>query len=516
MAPEQWCGQSIDGRADIYALGIVFYEMVTGTLPFTADTVTGVMVKAIQYPLPSPRIFSPDIPESAVAVIKKALEKNRENRYQIMRDFAQDLEKLAKGERVEVDLKKKTNWNTQRASTTKKQKIGWILGFMGILTLAGMAVYQGMGGYTQSPQATLSTNETDIQSTQPLINIINPTQTISPTAIQATAIPIPSPTILAAINGLTLDSLKNISLTSSFSTGGKTVSALVNSPDGKLIAATSGKGSIRVFDAAQGRELSNLTIENGKIGEIFFSKDSQFLGAIVNDQEITNWKLTDGSISSTIKIPSRLIDAEYLSTGNQILAFGRDLTQYQVDVASETISRTVASEVKGVVPGLIAVSPLEDLVGFVYHSNGVASGAMVFENIWEGKPALSFALQSSNLNITFSNDGKMAAASGVENGTNYIYLYDVTRGGLAKRILVKEGVQKDQVQALLFSQDKNLLIASMNNELSFIDLPRGSTINPKGDPLSGNYAKLALLPDKPCVAAGLNDGTVNLFCISNN
>ncbi len=131
--------------------------------------------------------------------------------------------------------------------------------------------------------------------------------------------------------------------------------------------------------------MSNLTIENGKIGEIFFSKDSQFLGAIVNDQEITNWKLTDGSISSTIKIPSRLIDAEYLSTGNQILAFGRDLTQYQVDVASETISRTVASEVKGVVPGLIAVSPLEDLVGFVYHSNGVASGAMVFENIWEGK-----------------------------------------------------------------------------------------------------------------------------------
>jgi serine/threonine protein kinase len=95
MAPEQWEGITLDGRADVYALGVVFYELITGRVPFKADTIPAVMVKVIRDPLPRPRTFVKDIPEGVEKVIFKALAKRPEHRYNTMGDFALALEKLA-------------------------------------------------------------------------------------------------------------------------------------------------------------------------------------------------------------------------------------------------------------------------------------------------------------------------------------------------------------------------------------------------------------------------------------
>jgi eukaryotic-like serine/threonine-protein kinase len=95
MAPEQGQGLKVDGRADIYALGVVFYELVTGRKPFTADTPLAIILMHINAPLPDPRHYVKDLPAEVEQVLFKALAKKPEERYQAMAEFAAALDWLA-------------------------------------------------------------------------------------------------------------------------------------------------------------------------------------------------------------------------------------------------------------------------------------------------------------------------------------------------------------------------------------------------------------------------------------
>ena len=87
ISPEQAKAESVDQRSDIYSLGIILYEMVTGRVPFTADTPLAVILKHISDPLPPPSIVKKDIPESIERVILKALAKEPGDRYATASEF---------------------------------------------------------------------------------------------------------------------------------------------------------------------------------------------------------------------------------------------------------------------------------------------------------------------------------------------------------------------------------------------------------------------------------------------
>jgi len=82
MAPEQAQGLPGDGRADLYSLGVMLYEMLTGRVPFEADSSMGVVVKHITEPPPPPRQFNPEIPLAVEKVVLNAMEKDPTRRYQ--------------------------------------------------------------------------------------------------------------------------------------------------------------------------------------------------------------------------------------------------------------------------------------------------------------------------------------------------------------------------------------------------------------------------------------------------
>ena len=102
MSPEQGQGLKVDGRSDIYSLGIMFYEMLTGQVPYQADTPLAVVLKHITAPLPTPRQVNPDIPEPIERVILKATAKDPEHRYQTAGEMVEALEKALAGLPVEA------------------------------------------------------------------------------------------------------------------------------------------------------------------------------------------------------------------------------------------------------------------------------------------------------------------------------------------------------------------------------------------------------------------------------
>jgi serine/threonine-protein kinase len=96
MSPEQLAGKKVTGQSDIFSLGVMLFQMVTGKLPFTGDSMASLMYKIANEAHPSPESINPDVPRCVTVIINRAMTKDVEKRYQRGSEMVSDINKCLK------------------------------------------------------------------------------------------------------------------------------------------------------------------------------------------------------------------------------------------------------------------------------------------------------------------------------------------------------------------------------------------------------------------------------------
>lgn len=193
ISPEQALGEDVDHRADIYGLGAMLYEMLTGERPFGKDTVIGLALQHVNDPVPNVLNLRPDLPGEVDVIIKRAMAKNRENRYNTALELAHDLNKAAY--EGEPTLQKIPALVDRQPAAPSSNRAGWfVAGLILLLALAGGAyAFRGelpfLSTVVPTVTAFVPAVSPSVAPVASLTSTVEPTPTLAVTETVVTPVP---------------------------------------------------------------------------------------------------------------------------------------------------------------------------------------------------------------------------------------------------------------------------------------------------------------------------------------
>jgi hypothetical protein len=189
ISPEQAQSLPVDHRTDIYGLGVITYEMLTGEKPYNASDSFGVLVKHVSEPVPEILKVNPDLPEEVDGIIKKAMAKNRNDRYESAVDMARALIKAAYGE--EHTMPTSTSLLKMQGPSRGARRWGLAaIGAVVLLALAGAFAFRNQLPFLAAPTVT----PTAVAASPSALPTVTPAPTLSPSPV-TTVQDLPTPVL---------------------------------------------------------------------------------------------------------------------------------------------------------------------------------------------------------------------------------------------------------------------------------------------------------------------------------
>lgn len=465
MSPEQSMGKDVDFRADIYSLGVVFYELVTGEKPFVADTPMALVIKHVTDQFPLPRKINKSIPKFVENAILRAVQKDPQGRYASMAQFADVLELIALGEHApEKKILFLTRNNKRKIKTIPivLLSVFFILAFVA----AGIAAFWIGGNLGRFDQAARIDNPTVALTKKATSSVKIPATASAEPEATATAEPeMPTPTIaqLPVQAGGAEITLLGTPISTTRETSGFAeiarwgiggVNKVKWSPDGETIALGTTSG-IFLYNSTT-KEMKRFINTGFDVTELTFSPDSSMLMAGSLNGQVKLWNSVTG-------------DEQNLDYSNQNSA-----------VTAISFSKNGKNVVIGSQDGNFFVIALNQ-------AKTIMTGQQY--------PAIEDAFTSADERFLF-----------LSNGEATIFVWDISA-----QKLVSELKNPTNVNKLVASPDRQFMLSAGNsNVVYFWDITEQRVVN--GFPnLGGNVTDMDFSPDGGLIIIGLDNGKIKVF-----
>jgi serine/threonine protein kinase len=503
MSPEQIQSKDVDGRADLYSLGVVFFELVTGKKPYTANTPLEVSMKHLNEPIPRARQYVRDLPVEVDQFISRALAKKPEERFQSGAAMAEALEKLArKATGATLPTAKVTNEFHRPAETKRKRSSIYIpiAAAAVVLVIGGvlLALNPGMltGGTGISGAAGLGeptlTQAAEATSTFTVTPVPPQVETPVPTATeQPTQAPSATPTVnLSIIRKENLGSIIEVNRLEKID-----VKRLDWMKNGQYII-NAGSDGISFIDPANLKVMKTFTFSSGELplamaispanNKVFVLVSTRVITIdISTNKQVSEFPITGGTYSIA-------------SSGDgKLLALGMIDNKVQlVNAADGSVVKNLKSNYGG---WSVVFSPDSSIV-----AEGTSQGILM----WDQQTGMMLPLEPVGGRIeclAFSKDGKLLAG-----GTNKtIFLWEVSSGNILRTISGDIG----KLLSLDFSPDGSLLVSGADDAMiRFWDMGNYASLRTLTGNTSAVYS-VVFSPNGDYVVSGANEGIIRLWGI---
>lgn len=508
MSPEQIRGGQVDGRSDIYALGIVFFEMITGRKPYIANTPIELSLKHLNDPIPRARQFVRDLPAEVEQVFMKSMAKKPEERYQSMAAFADDLDKLG-GKLSVSSARVVTPITSEQKKPEEKKPTG--LKWPVIIIIPLIIVVLGVSAFFVSQKGTniAAVNKAEVApkiSNTPTSTLPEPTSTAIPqsTTVVTTPLP-PTETKEYVFETATLEqptpanviSISNVSRVMEINKVEKiSVISLDWTQDGKWIV-DAGSGAISFVDPKKMPKVDHkINLSNQLPTSIAISRANDRIYVLIKTN-IQVYDIVTLKLITSYTVPGGVHSIALSPNGNYLALGILDNKVQLINPSNGTVLRNLRSSYGG---WSVAFSPNSSRV-----VGGNTQGALMWET--ETGTWLNLSGGQDNLikSLAFSKDGKRLA--GGSKGT--IFIWDVDTGDSLHQLSSQFG----NVNSVDFSPDGTILAAATDDGTILLwDLEKGSllkTLTGHTSPVFGAYFS----PDGVYIASGANEGVIRLWGI---